>query len=152
MELIIRTDANHPEFIKLVSQLDAILRELDGVEHVFYAQFNKIDTLEHVVLLYIDQLAVGCGALKKYSIDTMEIKRMYVLPEYRSLGIATKILSELESWMLSLGNTTSILETGIRQKDAIALYQKNHYIRIPSYGQYKNVENSVCFSKILTQN
>ncbi len=86
MELIIRTDANHPEFIKLVSQLDAILRELDGVEHVFYAQFNKIDTLEHVVLLYIDQLAVGCGALKKYSIDTMEIKRMYVLPEYRSLG------------------------------------------------------------------
>ena len=126
MELIIRTDANHPEFIKLVSQLDAILREVDGVEHVFYAQFNKIDTLEHVVLLYIDQLAVGCGALKKYSIDTMEIKRMYVLPEYRSLGIATKILSELESWMLSLGNTTSILETGIRQKDAIALYQKNH--------------------------
>ena len=152
MELIIRTNGNHPEFIKLVSQLDAILRELDGVEHVFYAQFNKIDTLEHVVLLYIDQLAVGCGALKKYSIDTMEIKRMYVLPEYRSLGIATKILSELESWMLSLGNTTSILETGIKQKDAIALYQKNHYIRIPSYSQYKDVENSVCFSKILTQN
>lgn len=152
MELIIRTDANHPEFIKLVSQLDAILRELDGEEHEFYAQFNKIDTLEHVVLFYIDQLAVGCGALKKYSIDTMEIKRMYVLPEYRSLGIATKILSELESWMLSLGNTTSILETGIKQKDAIALYQKNHYIRIPSYSQYKDVENSVCFSKILTQN
>ena len=152
MELIIRTNGNHPEFIKLVSQLDAILRELDGEEHEFYAQFNKIDTLEHVVLLYIDQLAVGCGALKKYSIDTMEIKRMYVLPEYRSLGIATKILSELESWMLSLGNTTSILETGIRQKDAIALYQKNHYIRIPSYSQYKDVENSVCFSKILTQN
>ena len=152
MELIIRTNGNHPEFIKLVSQLDAILRELDGEEHEFYAQFNKIDTLEHVVLLYIDQLAVGCGALKKYSIDTMEIKRMYVLPEYRSLGIATKILSELESWMLSLGNTTSILETGIKQKDAIALYQKNHYIRIPSYSQYKDVENSVCFSKILTQN
>jgi GNAT superfamily N-acetyltransferase len=152
MELIIRTNGNHPEFIKLVSQLDAILRELDGEEHEFYAQFNKIDTLEHVVLFYIDQLAVGCGALKKYSIDTMEIKRMYVLPEYRSLGIATKILSELESWMLSLGNTTSILETGIKQKDAIALYQKNHYIRIPSYSQYKDVENSVCFSKILTQN
>lgn len=152
MELIIRTDANHPEFIKLVSQLDAILRELDGVEHVFYAQFNKIDTLEHVVLLYIDQLAVGCGALKSIQSILWKSNVCMYFQNIGHLGIATKILSELESWMLSLGNTTSILETGIRQKDAIALYQKNHYIRIPSYGQYKNVENSVCFSKILTQN
>ncbi len=79
----------------------------------------------------------------------MEIKRMFVLPEYRSKGIATAILHELESWIVELNYFNSILETGKKQIDAISLYKKNNYKIVPNYGQYENIEDSICFEKNL---
>ena len=72
---------------------------------------------------------------------------MFVLPEYRGHGIALKILNELELWAGELGYGEYILETGKKQPEAIRLYQKAGYSVIPSYGQYLNVENSVCMMK-----
>jgi putative acetyltransferase len=77
----------------------------------------------------------------------MEIKRMYVVPESRGKGIATKILIELENWAKELSFTKCILETGKRQPEAISLYKKNDYKLIPCYRRYANVENSLCFEK-----
>jgi len=79
----------------------------------------------------------------------MEVKRMFVLPEFRGKGIATKILVELENWAKELLYNKCVLETGKRQPDAIALYEKNGYLKIPNYGQYANMENSVCFEKVI---
>jgi len=79
----------------------------------------------------------------------MEVKRMYVLPQHRGKGLATRILTGLESWAKELSYQKCILETGKRQPEAIALYTKNGYIVIPNYGQYKGIENSVCFEKVL---
>jgi putative acetyltransferase len=59
------------------------------------------------------------------------------------------VLSELESWAAELGYPKCVLETGKRQPEAIALYEKQGYQRIPNYGQYIGVENSVCFEKVL---
>lgn len=129
--------------------LDQDLRVRDGEEHDFYATFNKIDSIGHVVVAYRNDVAVGCGAIKKYSEQTVEIKRMYVLPEFRGQGIAGVILSELEAWSSDLGFSESILETGKKQPEAIRLYQKSGYITIPNYGQYQGVDNSVCMKKIL---
>ena len=91
----------------------------------------------------------GCGALKYYDADCAEIKRMFTQAMARGNGIATIILKELEDWAKELNYKACILETGTRQIDAIALYKKNEYQIIPNYGQYTNVENSLCFKKML---
>jgi putative acetyltransferase len=146
---IIRTDSDHPDFVELVRLLDADLAIRDGAEHSFYAQFNKIDKIRHVVVAYEDRRRVGCGAMKEFGTDAMEIKRMYVGPEDRKKGIATRVLSELENWARELSVARCVLETGKRQPEAIALYQKNGYKLIPNYGQYAEAENSVCFEKTM---
>ncbi len=144
---LIRTNSENIDFQKLVKLLDADLAIRDGDEHSFYAQFNKIDTIKHAIVAYENEVAVGCGAIKKYNDDTMEIKRMYVPVDQRGKGIATLILQALEKWTTELSYKKCILETGIKQPEAIALYLKNGYKIIPNYGQYANVENSFCFEK-----
>lgn len=148
---IIKTDASNKDFKELVKKLDADLAKKDGDEHAFYDQFNKIDAIKFVVVAYENEIPLGCGAIKKNSEDAMEIKRMYVSPEHRAKGIATKILSSLESWAAEMQFAKCVLETGKRQPDAIALYTKNGYRIIKNFGQYANVENSVCFEKIFTR-
>ena len=74
---------------------------------------------------------------------------MYVPPALRGKGIASAVLAELEKWAKELNYKKCILETGKKQPEAIALYNKNGYCIIPNYGQYENVENSVCFEKNL---
>ncbi len=134
----------------LVKQLDAYLAVVDGDEHAFYDQFNKIDKIKHVVVAYLNEQPVACGAIKAYQAHAMEVKRMYTSPQCQGKGIATQVLAELEKWAAELGYHTCVLETGKRQQDAIALYQKNGYRPIPNYGQYANIANSVCFEKALT--
>lgn len=147
MVKIIRTDSNDPGFIELVKWLDKELAERDGLDHPFYAQFNKIDQIKHVVVVYEDDKPTACGAIKEYTPATMEIKRMYTSPGSRAQGIATAVLNELENWAIEMGYEKFVLETGKRQPEAIRLYKKNGYKIIPNYGQYAGIENSLCFEK-----
>ncbi|WP_199140798.1 GNAT family N-acetyltransferase [Pedobacter sp. ASV12] len=149
MTTCIQTTSENPDFQQLVKLLDADLAEKDGSEHAFYAQYNKTDNIKHVIVVYRSGLPVGCGAIKAFSAEAMEVKRLYVKPEHRGEGIATTIVKALEDLAKSLGYEKCVLETGKRQKEAVALYQKNGYQIIPNYGQYIGVDNSVCFEKIL---
>lgn len=144
---LIRTDSDNADFRELVRLLDADLAIRDGAEHSFYAQFNKIDKIRHVVVAYENERAVGGGAFREYEPSVAEIKRMFVRPEERGRGIAGLILAELEHWAKELNFTEYILETGKKQPEAIRLYRKSGYELMPSYGQYLNVENSVCMRK-----
>ena len=146
---IIRTDSGNQDFIKLVQYLDADLAGRDGTDHSFYAQFNKIDRIKYAIVAYEDETPIACGAMKEFKPNTVEIKRMYTSPGSRGKGNATRVLTELEQWATELGYEKCILETGRRQPEAIALYQKNAYSLMPNYGQYAGVENSVCFQKQL---
>jgi GNAT superfamily N-acetyltransferase len=146
---LIRTNSGRKDFINLVRLLDKELQIRDGEEHTFYAQYNEIDKLKNVVVAYYNDAAVGCGAIKEYDRSTMEVKRMFVKDEYRSKGIATKVLINLENWTRELGFSKCILETGLKQPEAIHLYKKNGYTIIPNYGQYAGVDNSVCMEKVL---
>jgi GNAT superfamily N-acetyltransferase len=146
---LLRTNSQHADFVYLVARLDALLAGLDGEEHAFYNSLNKIDKLKYVVIAYDDELPVGCGAIREHAKNAMEVKRMYTLEDHRGRGIATKILRELEKWASELRYYKCVLETGKRQPEAIALYKKRGYQVIPNYGQYVNVENSVCFEKKL---
>lgn len=146
---IIRTTFKNSDFINLVQALDAYLKKTDGEEHDFYNQFNTIDVLKGVVLVYLDEKPVGCGAIKKFDDFSVEVKRMFVSLEKRGNGIAQEILLELQKWTKELGYKKCVLETGIRQTEAVKFYQKNGFQRIENYGQYKGKENSICFEKTL---
>lgn len=150
MLTIQRTNSDNKEFQTLVKALDSDLRVRDGDEHDFFAQYNKIDQLQYVVMAYEGNRPVGCGAIKPYDTSCMEVKRMYVPPEVRGRGIAAEVLQELEGWAKELGYKTCILETGKKMPEAIRLYEKSAYQLIPNYGQYVGVESSVCFEKNLS--
>ncbi|MGP8215774.1 MAG: GNAT family N-acetyltransferase [Bacteroidia bacterium] len=145
----IRTDSGNKDFQKLVKELDADLKIRDGNEHAFYSQFNKIDAIKYAIVAYENDTPVGCGAIKQYANDIMEIKRMYVPIDRRGKGIASIVLKELENWARELNYKKCLLETGKKQPEAIGLYVKNGYRQIPNYGQYQDAENSVCFEKEL---
>ena len=149
MITILRTNPENIDFIQLINKLDQDIAIRDGEAHIFFAQFNKTDSIKHVVVVYEDNRAVGCGAFKAYQDEIAEIKRMFVNPEDRGKGIASQILGALESWAKELSFTSCILETGKKYPEAIALYKKNGYGIIPNYGQYESVEDSVCFKKTL---
>ena len=146
---ILKTDSSNIDFQNLVKQLDAYLAKIDGEETAFYSQYNKIDKLKHVVVAFEDTVPVACGAIKELDPSRMEVKRMYTVIEARGKGIASQVLSELEKWASEMGYKACVLETGKRQPDAIALYEKAGYKQIPNYGQYIGIENSVCYQKSL---
>lgn len=146
---LLRTDSDNQDFRELVLLLDRELKIRDGEEHSFYAQFNNIDKIRHTVVAFDNGEAVGCGAFKEFSDGVAEIKRMYVREQNRGRGIAQKILFDLEKWALESGFSECILETGLKQPEAIRLYQKSGYEKIRNYGQYAGIENSVCMRKVI---
>ncbi len=149
MNQFLRTDTNNQDFRNLVTLLDKDLAERDGAENTFYAQFNGITVLKHCMVYYENKIAIGCGALKHFNDDSLEVKRMYVKPKARGKGIASHLLLALEKWAKELGYRHCVLETGLRQPEAIALYKKNCYEIIPNYPPYEGISNSICFRKLL---
>jgi len=144
---IIRTNSQNNDFVSLVKLLDEDLAIRDEEEHSFYDQYNKIATIKNCVVAYNNNKPVGCGAIKLFDPFSIEVKRMYTLPESRGKGIASLILNELEQWAKEIGGKRFILETGKKQPEAIALYKKNGFRLVSNYGQYIGIENSLCFEK-----
>lgn len=143
---VIKTD---PELIELVKLLDAELKITDGDDHAFYNQFNGLEGIDHLLLCYEKNIATACGGFKFYDQTTAEIKRMFTHPQARGKGIAKVLLDELEIWAKSAGFDRLILETGIRQEAAIALYRSAGYVIIENYGPYIGVSDSLCFQKLI---
>jgi putative acetyltransferase len=148
MLCLVRVNSENEDFKVLTKIFDEFLIDIDGDEKDFFAQYNQI-YLNNVVLCYVNDIAVGCGAFKEYDSETAEIKRMFVLPEFRGNGVASKILFELESWAKELNYTSVQLETSQKLENAITLYRKFGYINISNYGQYEGVKNSMCMKKAL---
>lgn len=147
---VLRKDSGDENFRYLVDLLDKELTVRDGEEHDFYHQYNKIDTIKNVVVLFREGKVAACGAFKPFTEpDAVEIKRMYVMEESRRNGYAEAVLDELESWARESGYARCVLETGKKQPEAIQLYEKSGYSRIKNFGQYQGIENSLCFQKKL---
>jgi GNAT superfamily N-acetyltransferase len=142
-----RTTSDNEDFRSLIKELDKDLLGRYKDQQAVYDQHNIIESNRNVIVAYKDGEVVGCGCFKKFSEGTVEIKRMYVKPQHRGQKIAASILQELEKWASELNNTTAVLETGIRQEEAIHLYRKSGYLVIENYGPYKNMPESVCMQK-----
>ncbi|AZA82052.1 GNAT family N-acetyltransferase [Chryseobacterium lactis] len=144
-----RTDSTNQDFRNLVKLLDSTLAEHNGDDHDFFNQFNTIDTIKNCIVVYVDNIPAACGAFKPFSEDAVEIKRMFTDPKFRKKGLGSAIVSELESWAKESGFKKAILETSSELDNAISVYEKSGFYRIPNYGQYIGVDQSVCYEKIL---
>lgn len=142
-----RTDYTNQDFQNLVVELDKELWERYQEKEAEYEKFNKTVGINNVVVLFLDDKPAGCGCFKKYDEETVEIKRMFVANAYRNKGLGGMIVHELESWALSLGYRYTVLETAIRQPEAIHLYKKLGYVEIEKYGPYVGMEESICMRK-----
>jgi putative acetyltransferase len=89
----------------------------------------------------------GCGAVRLLSAFDAEIKRMYVTPEVRGRGVGKALLGALEAEALRLAATRLLLETGVRQQEAIGLYRGAGFTGIEPFGEYVDSPLSVCMAK-----
>jgi putative acetyltransferase len=149
MTEFVRTTSENADFRKLIDALDEDLYQRNGEAQLQYRQYNQVDLIDHVVVVYFEGKAVGCGCYKRFDDQTVEMKRMFVLPEMRGKQLAARMLQELEKWAVEEGNTTAVLETGLRQVEAIRLYTVAGYSLIENYGQYIGMEDSICYLKKL---
>jgi putative acetyltransferase len=149
MIVIKRTNSDNPDFKALTNLLDITLCDIYGTKQEDFEEYNRIDNLDTVVLAYEGDTPIGCGCFKRFNADTIEIKRMFVKPDHRRKGVASRMLYEIESWALELRYSYAALETGNRQLDAIDLYQNLGYTITSNYGQYTDSEISVCMMKSL---
>lgn len=146
---LIRTTSENPDFITMVNALDDDLYQRNGEVQLQYRQYNQIDKIKHAIVIYINGQPVGCGCFKLYNDNSVEMKRMFVLSEYRGKQLAAQMLQELESWAIEEGNTFAVLETGVLQLEAQRLYSQAGYLLTENYGQYDGMPDSICYKKKL---
>jgi len=141
-----------PEASTLLAQLRADLVEKypDELEATPFRPEQLAVSGAVFLLARIAERAVGCGAFRPLEPGVAEVKRMFVLPEARGVGVGRKILQQLESAAAEMGYKSLRLETGLRQPEAIRLYDSAGYRRVPCYGPYVDNPMSVCFEKVLS--
>jgi putative acetyltransferase len=146
-----RTQATDTHFQQLIALLDQDLWARYKEEQAKFVTHNFMDLTARVIVAYKGEQAIGCGCFRPTEENgTVEIKRMFVQPEWRGKGIAAGVLKELENWAKEEHFNRAILETGNQQPEAIGLYHKACYSPTEKYGPYKDMPESVCMAKPLT--
>ena len=148
-----RADLTAEPSLDLISALNAELRALypePGANHFRLDPSEVADGRGAFLIIYHEATPVGCGALRLLDAETAELKRMYVSPTVRGKGLGRRLVAGLEAEARALGARRLVLETGIRQDAALALYRATGFQPIPLYGEYCLSPNtSVCLGKDL---
>lgn len=146
----------HPDAVALVERVQQEYVERYGSPDESPVEPEMFDPPEGIFLVaYVDGAPVGTGAWRRSPVLALggsraaEIKRMYVVPEHRGAGLARRVLAALEDSAAAAGCDLLVLETGLKQPEAIALYESTGYVLIPSFGHYCGSELSRCFGKRL---
>lgn len=141
-----------PESRRLLLDLDEYLNSLYRPEENFLdlPAEDVVGGRGTFVVAREDGVAVGCGAIRRISSTTGEVKRMFVAPPARGRGVGGRILAALEAWAASAGMTRLMLEAGDRQSAAIRFYERTGFVAIPCFGEYADAALSRCFEKVLT--
>jgi len=137
----------------LIASLNAELSDLypePGANHFQLDPREVADGRGTFLVVYRGGTPVGCGALRLLDAETAELKRMYVSPLVRRKGLGRRLLDALEAEARALGVGRLVLETGIRQSAALALYRATGFEPIPLFGEYcLSPETSMCLGKNL---
>jgi len=139
-----------PDAADLIAELDAHLEPLYPTEsrHGFSVDRLVADSVAFFVVRE-DGAAAACGGVKLFGVEYGEIKRMYVRPRFRGLGLARLMLDHLAEYARSRGVALLRLETGVHQRDAIRLYERAGFRRIPHFGEYADDPLSLFYEKSL---
>ncbi len=150
---VVRTELTDAASRELIDSLNA---ELTGLYPESGANHFRLDPDEVTegrgvfLVVYRAGMPVGCGAVRLLDVETAEVKRMYVRPIARGSGLGRRLLAALEVEARALGVRRLVLETGIRQTAALALYRTMGFQPIPLFGEYRlSPETSVCLGKDL---
>lgn len=137
-----------PDFLALIAELDNYCRSMMGPRQAAFAPHNAVQPLSDVAVLVLDGQAVGCGALKPHVDGTVELKRVFVKPEYRRHGCAQALLNALEGRARAQGFHTMLLETNPDFTSAVALYRRNGFAEAEAFGPYIGM-CTLCMAKPL---
>jgi putative acetyltransferase len=148
LEIVI-TDCRNKDFIRLIQLLDKDLTERYGELQKNYNRHNKIDLILDVIVVYKNGVPAACGGFKEFDCSKVEIKRVFVKKENRRQGLSKLVMDKLEELAVSKGYKYAVLETGLKNYEAISLYKNCGYEVIPNYGPYIGNLNSVCMRKTL---
>lgn len=143
------SDGNNDDFMKFYLITEEYYNRLVGglEKRKAFVPYNLSDSIQDVVIAYKNDRAVGCAGLKGYSSADVEIKRVWVTPDYRNQGLATKLMELIEAKAKEQNFQRMILQTREIMKDAVALYRKLGYHEIANYPPYDELDTAVCFAK-----
>ncbi len=136
--------------IQLITELDAYLTPLYPAESRHGFSVDKL--LQEAVAFFVirhEDVPACCGGIKLFDTAYGEVKRMYVRPQFRGLGFGKRMLNHLAEYAMQHGVKVLRLETGIYQSEAIGLYERFGFQRIPPFGDYKVDPLSIFFEKRL---
>ena len=150
--LYLRCGGNNLDFIENCRLLDEDLDARVGrvIKRDKYRQYNLLDQIHEAMVTYVDGKPVGGGAIRRYDETTVELKRVFVRPEYRGKGIGMTLVSKLIAWARELGYRKMILETGELLAESCHVYGKLGFQKIPNYGAYVNMPESLCMGLDIT--
>lgn len=152
------TPFDHPDAVKLTDELQQYYARIYGDEDVTPIEPDHFAAPHgHFVVGYTDGAAVACGGWRRrrgaddpvLRDGDAELKRMYVVAGYRGRGYARALLAELERTAAEAGRLRLVLETGVQQPDAVALYTRAGYEPSPKFGAYRDSPASRCYAKQL---
>lgn len=154
MSMITRESPNTADAIALINELEAHLAPLYPAQsrHGFSVEKLLAEDVRFFLLRY-NGTPAGCGGVKLFGTADGaygaygEIKRMYVRPQFRGMGFGKLMLKHLAAYAMSNGVNLLRLETGIHQREAIALYERMGFRRIPPFGAYKEDPLSLFYEK-----
>jgi len=152
MELAFRwTDGKDKDFQNFYLKTEEFYSSIVGgrKNREGFIPYNISESISEVLIAEVDGKAVGCGGLKMYSPSTVEVKRLWVDPDYRGEHIASELMERLEDRAEREGCVRMILQTRPQMVEAVGLYTKRGYKKIDNYPPYDKLEGAICFAKII---
>ena len=145
------TNGNNEDFQKFYIKTEKFYSSIVGglKNRVAFVPYNISDSITDVLITSVSGVAVGCAGLKAYSDSDVEIKRVWVDPEFRGNHISTAMMDALEKKALELGFKRTILQTRPQMEEAVHLYTKRGYVLVDNYPPYDKLEGAICFAKEL---
>ena len=145
------TNGNNEDFQKFYIKTEEFYSSIVGglKNRAAFVPYNISVSITDVLITSVSGVAVGCAGLKAYSDSDVEIKRVWVDPEFRGNHISTAMMDALEKKALELGFKRTILQTRPQMEEAVHLYTKRGYVLIDNYPPYDKLEGAICFAKEL---
>ena len=145
------TDGNDEDFRKFYLKTEEFYSSIVGglKNREAFVPYNLSESISDVLIASVDGVAVGCAGLKAYSDSDVEIKRVWVDPEFRGNHISTAMMDALEQRAQELGFRRAILQTRPQMEEAVHLYTKRGYELTDNYPPYDKLEGAICFAKEL---